>query len=156
MACRNCSTAGQLPRRLAGPLQQSFLDSAQVPLSLIRAGATAPSVSRLKTTPTQSTRRALHISAPRQKLELKKLFLGRVAERLASGKSTYYVYSATERMYKACASPSDYIIDPKDRKAGKLKTSGDGEEIGTSKGGPWHNGLSLPASYPLSTGDNNS
>ena len=59
-------------------------------------------------------------------------------------------------MYKACAAQSDYIIDPKDRKAGKLKTSEDGEEVGTSKGGPWHNGLSLHSHYiPLSPSESN-
>ncbi|KAJ4292308.1 Mitochondrial beta-keto-acyl synthase [Collariella sp. IMI 366227] len=35
-------------------------------------------------------------------------------------------------MYKACANQADYTIDPKDRKAGKLQTAEDGEEIGVT------------------------
>ncbi|KAL2256646.1 hypothetical protein VTK26DRAFT_1359 [Humicola hyalothermophila] len=151
MACRNCGAAAQLAPRLARPLQQSFLDNAHLPLSLRRAGATAPSAARSTTTVKSPrappSRRAFHTSPPRNKLELKKLLMGRIAETLAQGQSQYYVYGATERMYKACAAQADYMIEAADRKAGTLKTSPDGEEIGSSKGGPWHNELGLPPTF---------
>jgi cytochrome b pre-mRNA-processing protein 3 len=67
----------------------------------------------------------------------------RVAKSLAAGHNTYYIYGATERVYKICASQADYTIDVKDRKAGTLKSTADGEEIGTSKGGPWHDGMHI-------------
>jgi cytochrome b pre-mRNA-processing protein 3 len=70
------------------------------------------------------------------------MLLGRVSQSLAAGKSSYYVYKSTERMYKACAAQADYTIDAADRKAGKLQTTADGEEIGVTKGGPWHAGMS--------------
>jgi cytochrome b pre-mRNA-processing protein 3 len=65
----------------------------------------------------------------------------RIARSLAAGHSSYFIYGVTERVYKHCASQADYTIDVKDRKAGTLKATADGEEIGTSKGGPWHNGI---------------
>jgi cytochrome b pre-mRNA-processing protein 3 len=68
------------------------------------------------------------------------MLLGRVAQSLIPGKSSYYIYGATEQMYKACAAQADYAIEVADRKAGTLRTTADGEEIGTSKGGPWHSG----------------
>jgi cytochrome b pre-mRNA-processing protein 3 len=77
--------------------------------------------------------------------------MGRVAESLKTGRSSYYIYKATEKLYEACAAQADYAIDPADRKAGKLQTTADGEEIGSSKGGPWHEGTPLPLHSPLPT-----
>lgn len=70
------------------------------------------------------------------------MLLGRVSQSLAAGKSSYFIYKATETMYKACAAQADYTINAADRKSGKLQTTADGEEIGVSKGGPWHDGTS--------------
>jgi cytochrome b pre-mRNA-processing protein 3 len=84
----------------------------------------------------------LHTTAPLQQTGWKQALLGRVAQSLIPGKSTYYIYGVTERISKACAAQADYTIDAKDRKAGTLKTTADGEEIGVSKGGPWHSGMS--------------
>ncbi|KAL2019661.1 hypothetical protein VTK56DRAFT_9280 [Thermocarpiscus australiensis] len=144
MACRSCgaSLVQQLPRRLAAPVQQTLS-------SLPCAGATSPSASALSLATTtynpssRAARRALHTSSPRQKFDLKKFIARRVAERLVPGKSSYYIYGATERMYKACAAQADYVIEAADRKAGRLTTTADGEEIGVSKGGEWHNDLAL-------------
>ncbi|KAK4043230.1 thiolase-like protein [Parachaetomium inaequale] len=83
------------------------------------------------------------ILAITEKFNLKGTLLGRVGESLATGKSSYYIYKATENMYKACAAQADYAIEAADRKAGKLQTTADGEEIGASKGGPWHDDLAL-------------
>ena len=44
-------------------------------------------------------------------------------------------------MYKACAAQADYTIEAADRKADRVKTTADGEEIGVSKGGVWHSGM---------------
>ena len=149
MACRSTGL-GQLPQRLAAPLRQSLLNSAQLPTSLACAGATGRSAPALPTsnsthrTYSRTARRALHTSSPRQKFDWKKLLVGRVAQRLVKGKSTYYIYIASERLYKACAKQAEYAIEEADRKAGKLKTTADGEEIGASQGGPWHNGVFFP------------
>ncbi len=68
------------------------------------------------------------------------MLLGRVAESLGGVKNSYFVYGSSERMFKLCAAQADYAIDAADRKSGKLELTADGEEIGVSKGGPWHEG----------------
>jgi len=68
------------------------------------------------------------------------MLLGRVAQSLATNKSSYYIYKSTETLYKHCAAQADYTIEAADRKAGKLQTTADGEEIGLSMGGSWHSG----------------
>ncbi|KAK4238154.1 thiolase-like protein [Achaetomium macrosporum] len=78
-----------------------------------------------------------------EKFSLREMLLGRIAQSLATEKSSYYIYGAAERLYNACAAQADYTIDPKDRKAGKLQTTAEGEEIGVSKGGSWHKDLGL-------------
>lgn len=70
------------------------------------------------------------------------MLLGRVRQTLATGHSSYFIYKGTETLYKACAAQADYAIERADRKSGKLQTAADGEEIGVSKGGPWHQGIS--------------
>ncbi|KAL2201397.1 ubiquinol-cytochrome C chaperone-domain-containing protein [Corynascus similis CBS 632.67] len=146
MACRSYSTGlGQLPKRIAAPLRQSLVDSIPSPSPSPRcanttaAALTLPFATRLEWT----TRRALHTSLPRQKFDLKEMLLGRVRQSLASGRSSYFIYKATETQYKACAAQADYAIEAADRKAGKLRTTADGEEIGVTKGGPWHHDLGL-------------
>ncbi|KAL2188860.1 thiolase-like protein [Thermothelomyces heterothallicus CBS 203.75] len=76
-------------------------------------------------------------------LAIAEMLLGRVRQSLATGQSSYFIYKATETHYKACAAQADYAIEPADRKSGKLRTTADGEEIGVSKGGPWHQDLGL-------------
>lgn len=71
------------------------------------------------------------------------MLFDRVRESMSTGNNTYYIYKATEVLYKACAAQADYTIDAAERKAGTLKTTEDGEEIGTSKAGTWHNGMPL-------------
>jgi cytochrome b pre-mRNA-processing protein 3 len=155
MACRSCSAGlGRLPRRITTPLRKNILDSAPLPPSLRCASSTTttaasalPFATLPATAPSRTARRALHTTSSRQKFSLKETLLGRVRESLSTGKSSYYIYKATENMYKACAAQADYAIEAADRKAGKLQTTADGEEIGASKGGPWHEGtplLSLP------------
>jgi cytochrome b pre-mRNA-processing protein 3 len=74
-------------------------------------------------------------------LDLKQMVFGRVAQSLGGTRSGYFIYGTTERMYKFAAAQADYTIDPADRKSGALQMAEDGEEIGTSKGGPWHDGV---------------
>ncbi|SPQ22324.1 2e124491-5df7-4d5b-a235-31ad9d5ec7b2 [Thermothielavioides terrestris] len=151
MACRRCSAGfGQLPQRLAAPLRHSIiLDTSRSSASSICAGATTTTAAAAANNPLPSSplrlnpRRALHTTAPRQQTGWKQALLGRVAQTLIPGKSTYYIYGVTERISKACAAQADYTIDAKDRKAGTLKTTADGEEIGVSKGGPWHSEIGL-------------
>ncbi|GAB1320633.1 Ubiquinol-cytochrome c chaperone domain-containing protein [Madurella fahalii] len=149
MACSSCSASlGLLPRRLGAPLRQNLFHNVHSPSSIC-AGMAIPStsLSLLAATPNsnprRTARRALHTPSPRQKLDLKKLIVGRVVQSLGAQRSNYYIYAATERLYKACAAQADYVIEAADRKAGTLKTTVDGEEIGVSKGGEWHNDLSL-------------
>ena len=54
--------------------------------------------------------------------------------------SSYIAYGATQRIYKDCAKQADYTITPEDRKAGKVKETEDGEEIGVGNGSIWHEG----------------
>ncbi|KAL2129729.1 hypothetical protein VTI74DRAFT_7392 [Chaetomium olivicolor] len=150
MACRSCSAG--LPRRLTAPLRQSLSENAQFQRSILCGSATSPSPSLppFLTAPNTShgnARRAFHATSPRHKLDLKKLLFHRVAQSLVKGKSSYFIYKATETMYKACAAQADYTIEAADRKSGKLQTAEDGEEIGASNGGPWHAELTLPPTF---------
>lgn len=140
MVCRSCSAGlGQLPKRFTAPLQHGFLDI--TPLRASARFAVGSPFATPQSTPARSVRRALHTTPPRQKFNFKDKVLDRVAQTLATGKSSYYIYGATERVYKIFAAQADYTIDVEDRKAGTLKATADGEEIGTSKGGPWHEGM---------------
>jgi hypothetical protein len=56
---------------------------------------------------------------------------------------SYAVYGASELIYKHIASQAEYNISAEDREAGKVALGRDGEEIGTSSGGMWHDGSSL-------------
>ncbi|KAH6850299.1 ubiquinol-cytochrome C chaperone-domain-containing protein [Chaetomium sp. MPI-CAGE-AT-0009] len=153
MACRSCSAGlGRLPKRIAAPLRQNILDVTPIPASSRCAISTTSSASTLpfatipaitpRRTP-RTTRRALHTTSPQQKFNLKEMLFNRVRESMATGNNTYYIYKVTEDLYKACAAQADYAIAAADRKAGTLKTTEDGEEIGTSKAGTWHNELGL-------------
>lgn len=149
MACHSCSaTLGLLPRRAWAAPSPGLLDSVQL-RALVRSPATGPNSAIFRR---QSGRSALHTSAPRQKFSLKELIGRRIGRRIAQSlgaqRSSYYVYTATERLYKACAAQADYAIEPADRKAGTLRTTPDGEEIGVSKGGEWHGGASLFFYFP--------
>ncbi|EAA26564.1 hypothetical protein GE21DRAFT_4331 [Neurospora crassa] len=57
--------------------------------------------------------------------------------------SSYIAYGATQRIYKDCAKQADYTITPEDRKAGRVKETADGEEIGVGNGSIWHEKFGL-------------
>ncbi|KAK1781728.1 ubiquinol-cytochrome C chaperone-domain-containing protein [Copromyces sp. CBS 386.78] len=57
--------------------------------------------------------------------------------------SSYIAYGATQRIYKDCAKQADYTITPEDRKAGRVKETADGEEIGVGNGSIWHEEFGL-------------
>ncbi|KAK4123939.1 hypothetical protein N657DRAFT_656252 [Parathielavia appendiculata] len=157
MACRSCSAGlGRLPKRIAVPFRQNYPNSNSLASPLLCAATTTTTIimtssfpsalrygARSSNIPSRASRRALHTTPPRQKVDLKQMLMGRVAQSLATGKSSYYIFNATEKLYKACAAQADYAIDPAARKAGKLQTTADGEEIGVSKGGRWHDDLAL-------------
>ncbi|KAK4106765.1 hypothetical protein N658DRAFT_555563 [Parathielavia hyrcaniae] len=157
MACRTCSAGlGRLPKRIVVPFGQIYPECRSIKTPFLCAAATTTTTTttsslpsalryaaRPNNTPSRTSRRALHTTQSRQKTDLKQLLIGRVAQSLASGQSSYYIFNATEKLYKACAAQADYAIDPADRKAGKLQTTADGEEIGVSKGGRWHSDLDL-------------
>ncbi|KAL2168171.1 hypothetical protein VTG60DRAFT_288 [Thermothelomyces hinnuleus] len=149
MACRSCSAGlGQLPKRITAPIRHHLPDNApSAPSALSASGCaiTAPATLALPFArrSSRTARRALHTTLPREKFNLKEMLLGRVRQSLATGQSSYFIYKATETHYKACAAQADYAIEPADRKSGKLRTTSDGEEIGVSKGGPWHQDLGL-------------
>ncbi|KAK4157986.1 thiolase-like protein [Chaetomidium leptoderma] len=148
------TNASLLPKRIAAPVRQNILDSSPLQASILCTRATSPLASAalppfapfatsLGRTPTRTARRALHTTSPRHKFDLKQMLIGRVTQGMVKGKSSYYIYGTTERLYKACAAQADYTIEVADRKAGKVQTTADGEEIGVSKGGPWHDDLAL-------------
>ena len=71
---------------------------------------------------------------------------------MAGSQSPYFIYTSTERLYKACASQADYEIPAGSRKNGTLKLTEEGEEIGVSKNpNPWHDGSFVlpPDAYTL-------
>ncbi|KAL1843810.1 hypothetical protein VTJ49DRAFT_7520 [Mycothermus thermophilus] len=82
-------------------------------------------------------------STTSSRLGLKDKLFGRVSQSLRANQSSYYVYSATEHVYKYCASQADYAIDEKLRKDDTLQTTAEGEEIGTSMNSVWHQQLGL-------------
>ncbi|KAL2164619.1 hypothetical protein VTH06DRAFT_3836 [Thermothelomyces fergusii] len=149
MACRSCSAGlGQLPKRITAPIRPRLPDTAPPALSPLSASrctntAAAAPAPPFEARPSRTARRALHTTARRETFNLKEMLLGRVRQSLAAGHSSYFIYRASESLYKACAAQADYAIEPADRKSGKLKTTADGEEIGASKGGPWHQDLGL-------------
>ncbi|KAK4186535.1 CBP3-like protein [Podospora australis] len=130
MACPSCrATLRLLPRRPAA--SPTLRQSSAIIISQI-----IPQSARSQ----QQSKRTLHTTPPLSAFrDLVRKYLGS----LAKDQSPYHIYQATERLYKACSAQADYTIDPKSRKAGTLKTTDEGEEIGVSTGGPWHNDLHL-------------
>ncbi|KAL2271773.1 hypothetical protein VTJ83DRAFT_1144 [Remersonia thermophila] len=128
-------------RGRARSISSSFLSSpsAHSPLSSSPAhrGPTSP-LSYLNAAAPERT-----FSTSSSRLGLKDKLFGHVSKSLRANQSSYYVYSATERVYKHCASQADYTIDEKRRKDDTLEMTAEGEEIGTSAGSVWHQELGL-------------
>ncbi|KAI1476422.1 ubiquinol-cytochrome C chaperone-domain-containing protein [Daldinia eschscholtzii] len=58
----------------------------------------------------------------------------------------YRIVSATENIYKACAREAQYTIPDKDRKAGTITKTEEGEDIGEGKT-MWHEDFKLPPTF---------
>ncbi|KAM7202349.1 CBP3-like protein [Naviculisporaceae sp. PSN 640] len=70
--------------------------------------------------------------------------LAKILKAAVGGKTnTYAIYGLTQNWAKLCAGQADYTISKEDRKAEKVKTTEEGEEVGTSKGGVWHDEFHL-------------
>ena len=57
-----------------------------------------------------------------------------------SARSSYFIYGASERLFKECARQADYTISQADRTADRIQKTDEGEEIGVG-GGMWHDGM---------------
>ncbi|KAK3943025.1 ubiquinol-cytochrome C chaperone-domain-containing protein [Diplogelasinospora grovesii] len=148
MACRSCRlNLGLVPlsprRAVDKRLAQQIFAASQQQQQQTR---------RLHKTPTRCQQPAPepnhhHPSAgERVKGGLQKMIFEPMAEKLATvaRKTTqpYIVYGATERMYKTCAAQAEYNITKEARRAGQVKTTAEGEEIGVG-GGMWHDDFGL-------------
>ncbi|KAI1464961.1 ubiquinol-cytochrome C chaperone-domain-containing protein [Daldinia caldariorum] len=58
----------------------------------------------------------------------------------------YRIVNATENIYKACAREAEYTIPEKDRKAGTIPKTAEGEDIGEGKT-MWHQDFKLPPTF---------
>ncbi|KAK0630613.1 ubiquinol-cytochrome C chaperone-domain-containing protein [Bombardia bombarda] len=152
MACRtSCKSGlGLLPRAASSSSLSSGTRVAS-PSSLLRSRRIA-----VATTPQQQIR-GIHATLQcRQQQQTDKSSGGessssggglswltqRFKEAAGSTAQPYLVYRTTERLVKACASKADYKISSEERKAGTVKQTADGEEIGTG-GGMWHDDFHL-------------
>lgn len=59
---------------------------------------------------------------------------------LKSTSEPYMVHAATENVYKICAAEAAYTISETDKRNGTVKTTEEGEEIGTGTT-TWHTGM---------------
>lgn len=58
---------------------------------------------------------------------------------IRSTSEPYMVHAATESVYKTCAAEAAYTISEEDKRNGTVKTTEEGEEIGTGST-TWHTG----------------
>jgi len=149
MACRACQKSLDLAPRLvslrrgAHELQDYRNVFSAISLTPRRSNRTAPS------TP---ARRSLHTSLVSRQKEMKsqaKSALGKLQGVLAGTTTTYLIYGASDKIYKACSAQAAYSISEQDRKDGKVTLGPDGEDVGVSGGGMWHKGTSPFPQFPL-------
>ncbi|ETS80613.1 hypothetical protein PFICI_08142 [Pestalotiopsis fici W106-1] len=65
---------------------------------------------------------------------------------LKSTSEPYMVHAATENVYKICAAEAAYTISETDKRNGTVKTTEEGEEIGTGTT-LWHTDFDLPPTF---------
>ncbi|KAK4222201.1 CBP3-like protein [Podospora fimiseda] len=139
MACPSCRTAlNLLPK--GRPVTKSsivsssrFLSSRPTPSS---ATSTPPTTRQIQ------QQRSLH-TTPSPLISFREIIGKRIAN-LAGNQSPYFIYTATERLYKQCAAQADYDISKDARKKKELKETEEGEEIGVFKiKNPWHDEFGL-------------
>ncbi|KAI1374574.1 ubiquinol-cytochrome C chaperone-domain-containing protein [Hypoxylon crocopeplum] len=69
-----------------------------------------------------------------------------IAKLFRQSTEPYRVVQATEDIYKACAREALYTISEKDRKAGTIPKTAEGEDIGEGKT-MWHTDFNLPPTF---------
>ncbi|KAK0711052.1 ubiquinol-cytochrome C chaperone-domain-containing protein [Lasiosphaeris hirsuta] len=141
MACRTTSLA-MLPRRSATSLRQIRPSRTQFAPAQSAFFITSPTIT------TVPTRRGLHGTPcrrqkPKEEKEIsgwQKTILGALGgSKMAD---TYMVYGATENLCKTFARQADYSISDKDRKAGDVIETAEGEEVGLGSS-IWHKEFNL-------------
>lgn len=150
MACPSCRSGLGLLRGPAasstlrqGLFAESTTTAARAALSFSQSSRNATSSSRRSTNLTQQQSRRIHTTRSCHEGESGGLaggFRKLLASVAGNQSSSYIAYGATQRIYKDCAKQADYTITPEDRKAGRVKETADGEEIGTGNGSIWHQG----------------
>lgn len=153
MACRVCQKSVDLLPRLrylrrgARELQEQQNVLSPTSVSSRRSNRTTTPVSSI------SPRRSLHTSLASRQKDVKseaKSALGKLQGALAGTTTSYLIYGASEKFYNMCSVQAAYSISEQDRKDGKVTLGPDGEDVGVSGGGVWHNGMShalSPASH---------
>ncbi|KAK4167578.1 CBP3-like protein [Cladorrhinum sp. PSN259] len=146
MACPSCRTAlNLLPK---GRLAAGTASVASAPRFLSSQSASRPISNECSTpaarTRQQAQRSSFHTTPSQSKFSLRALLSKKFVDISGGQQSPYFIYTSTERLYKACAAQADYDISKEARKKGQLKLTEEGEEIGTSKTkNPWHDELGL-------------
>ncbi|KAK6216168.1 p-nitrophenyl phosphatase [Pestalotiopsis sp. IQ-011] len=97
----------------------------------------------------QQQRRGFRSTAPA--LEEKKSWIPESVRNLGgmiirSTSEPYMVHAATESVYKTCAAEAAYTISEEDKRNGTVKTTEEGEEIGTGST-TWHTDFDLPPTF---------
>ncbi|KAI0180947.1 ubiquinol-cytochrome C chaperone-domain-containing protein [Hypoxylon sp. FL1284] len=132
MACRSCR------RQLVLLTRQANAVTELQPAAALRH----PSLPSPDSRRTQFDQRRNFRSTPRQSGLLRRAIAG-VFQRTAE---PYRVVHATEDIYKACAGEALYTIPAKDRKAGTIAKTAEGEDIGEGKT-MWHEDFKLPPTF---------
>jgi hypothetical protein len=147
MACRACQKPVELLPRLQslrrGARDLEEYHSLLSPASICSRRWNRPAPSIISIPP----RRSLHTTPASRQKEVKpeaKSVLGRLQGVLAGTTASYLIYGASEKIYKTCSAQAAYSISEQDRKDGKITLGPDGEDVGISRGGIWHNGTSFP------------
>ncbi|KAI8959410.1 ubiquinol-cytochrome C chaperone-domain-containing protein [Daldinia sp. FL1419] len=129
MACRPCRRQLMLLSRQAGSITE--IQNAGAARRLI-----APVVG------SQSHQKRSFGSTPQPALSIRET----IAKVFKSSAEPYRIVHATENIYKACAREAHYTIPDKDRKAGTITKTAEGEDIGEGKT-MWHEEFKLAPTF---------
>ncbi|KAH7037849.1 ubiquinol-cytochrome C chaperone-domain-containing protein [Microdochium trichocladiopsis] len=143
MACRSCRQQLAQLSRQAGAAPSSAMIAGQQAgryLSTSTSSTTSRHTSAPSRTPVSQQQRQLSSTAQRQGLR------DAIGKMMSRQTEPYRVISATENIYKACATQADYKISQEDRQNDTIPKTADGEDLGTGSG-MWHKEFQLPPTF---------
>ncbi|KAI0851756.1 ubiquinol-cytochrome C chaperone-domain-containing protein [Daldinia vernicosa] len=130
MACRTCRRQLMLLTRQAGSVAE------------IQNAATAQRLIAPVIGSRPNQRRGFKNTPNQPAINIRETF----AKIFQSTAEPYRIIHATENIYKACAREADYTIPDKDRKAGTIPKTAEGEDIGEGKT-MWHEDFKLAPTF---------